>query len=77
MKADLMKEYVKCVADNLLLNLGYTLLYDVDNPFDWMDTIGMEGKTNFFEKRVGEYHKANSMNYADKESKQFSLDAEF
>jgi len=77
MKSDLMKEYVKCVADNLLSNLGYTLLYDVDNPFDWMDTIGMEGKTNFFEKRVGEYHKANSMNYGDKECKQFSLDADF
>lgn len=77
MSATLMKQYVKCVADHLLTSLKYNKLYNVDNPFDWMDAIGMEGKTNFFEKRVGEYHKANGMSYADPESRVFTLDAGF
>jgi ribonucleoside-diphosphate reductase beta chain len=77
MKAEMMQEYVRYVADHLLTSLGYTKKYNVTNPFDWMDLISMEGKTNFFEKRVGEYAKANSMNYNDPTSKSFALDAEF
>ena len=76
MKAELMKKYVKCVADHLSTSLGYKKIYNVENPFEWMDMIGMEGKTNFFEKRVGEYAKANSMASAS-DTKCFRLDAEF
>lgn len=77
MKASLMKQYVKCVADHLLTSLGYSKYYNVPNPFEWMEIIGMEGKTNFFEKRVGEYAKANSMSYNDPTKKSFSLEADF
>ncbi len=77
MKADLMEQYVKFTADHLLTSLNYNKLYNVSNPFDWMDIISMEGKTNFFEKRVGEYAKANSMNFNNPESRLFSLDTEF
>jgi len=77
MKAELMKEYVRFVADHLIVALGYNKLYNVKNPFDFMELIGMEGKTNFFEKRVGEYAKANSMSFNDLKSKAFSLDTDF
>lgn len=55
MNAELMKEYVEFVADGLLRMLGCTAHYNVKNPFQWMDNISMEGKNNFFEKRVTEY----------------------
>jgi len=61
MNSDLMSTYIQFVADRLLNSLGYPKLYHVQNPFDWMDLISMQGKTNFFEKRVGEYQKANVM----------------
>lgn len=78
MKAELMKQYVKMVADNLLVSLRYEKMYNVENPFEWMDLIGMEGKTNFFEKRVGEYAKANAMSFASGSAgKDFNLEADF
>ena len=58
MNAMLMKQYVKFVADHLLSSLGYLKYYKVSNPFSFMDMISLEGKTNFFEKRVGEYSKS-------------------
>lgn len=76
MKASLMKDYVMCVADHLSTSLGYKKIYNVNNPFEWMDLIGMEGKTNFFEKRVGEYAKANSM-ASQKDTLCFRLDEDF
>ncbi|KAJ0988902.1 hypothetical protein J5N97_007258 [Dioscorea zingiberensis] len=57
----LMSQCIKFVADRLLRALGYSKLYDVTNPFDWMELISLQGKTNFFEKRVGEYQKASLM----------------
>ncbi|MDP6869453.1 MAG: ribonucleotide-diphosphate reductase subunit beta [Candidatus Poseidoniaceae archaeon] len=53
-----MNQYIEFVADRLLLSLGVTKLYNAENPFPWMEMISMQGKTNFFEKRVGEYQKA-------------------
>lgn len=59
MNADLMKDYIKFVADRLCNQLGYNYIYQVENPFDFMELISIEGKTNFFEKRVAEYSMAN------------------
>ncbi|KAL2554942.1 Ribonucleoside-diphosphate reductase small chain C [Forsythia ovata] len=61
MNGDLMSQYIKFVADRLLNALGYSKLYNVQNPFDWMELISLQGKTNFFEKRVGEYQMASVM----------------
>lgn len=61
MNAGLMSQYIEFVADRLLRDLGYRPLYGTKNPFDWMDMISLEGKTNFFEKRVGEYQKSGVM----------------
>jgi ribonucleoside-diphosphate reductase subunit M2 len=61
MNADLMRQYIEFVADRLLLALGYPALYDAVNPFDWMEMISLQGKTNFFERRVGEYQKSGVM----------------
>jgi len=61
MNADLMKEYLEYVTDRLLVSLGYEKEYNTKNPFDFMENIALEGKTNFFEKRVGEYQKAGVM----------------
>ena len=55
MNSDSMKQYIEYIADRLLLQLGYDKKYNVRNPFDFMELISVEGKTNFFEKRVGEY----------------------
>jgi ribonucleotide reductase beta subunit family protein with ferritin-like domain len=63
------------VADRLIFALGYPKIYNVKNPFEWMDMICIQGKTNFFEKRVGEYQKAGVM--AAKEDKVFRLNADF
>ncbi|GAB4258207.1 MAG: ribonucleotide-diphosphate reductase subunit beta [Vicingaceae bacterium] len=75
MNADLMSQYIEFVADRLLVELGNDKVYNVTNPFDFMDMISLQGKTNFFEKRVAEYQKAgvgnNSANNA------FSLDEDF
>ena len=61
MNAHLMCEYIEFVADRLLIALGYTKMYNTINPFDFMEMISLQGKTNFFEKRVGEYQKAGVM----------------
>jgi ribonucleoside-diphosphate reductase beta chain len=61
MNAELMKEYLEYVTDRLLVSLGYDKEYHTKNPFDFMENIALEGKTNFFEKRVGEYQKAGVM----------------
>jgi len=55
MNSDLMTQYIKFVADRLALQLGYKKIYNVTNPFPWMELISLESKTNFFEKRVSEY----------------------
>jgi ribonucleotide reductase beta subunit family protein with ferritin-like domain len=57
MDAQEMKQYIEFVADRLLSQIGVAPLYGSQNPFDWMETISLEGKTNFFEKRVGDYSK--------------------
>ena len=75
MNAELMTEYVKFVADRLVVALGYSKVYNAANPFDWMNLISMEGKTNFFEKRVAEYSKANVGSTIA--SRNFTMDAEF
>ena len=58
MNSGLMGQYIKFVADRLLYSLGVPKFYNVENPFEWMEMISLQGKTNFFEKRVGEYQKA-------------------
>jgi ribonucleoside-diphosphate reductase subunit M2 len=62
MNSALMNEYIEFVADYLLMELGYPKAYNTPNPFDFMEQISLEGKTNFFEKRVGEYQKYGVMN---------------
>jgi len=75
MNADMMCQYIEFVADRLLVALGCRKEYNVENPFPWMDLISLEGKTNFFEKRVGDYQKSGVM--ADRDSQVFSLDEDF
>ena len=75
MNADLMCQYIEFVADRLLVSLGNPKVYNVENPFPWMDMISLQGKTNFFEKRVGDYQKAGVM--AEKENQVFTLEADF
>ena len=75
MNAELMTRYIECVADRLLESLGNEKVYGSDNPFPWMDMISLQGKTNFFEKRVGDYQKAGVT--ADREKQVFSLDEDF
>jgi len=57
--------------------LGLAKEYNTTNPFDWMELISLQGKTNFFEKRVGEYQKAGVLNSSSEEDNSFSLDADF
>lgn len=61
MNAELMCQYIEFVADRLMLALGFPKIYNSTNPFDWMELISLEGKTNFFERRVGEYQKSGVM----------------
>jgi ribonucleoside-diphosphate reductase beta chain len=75
MNAELMCQYIEFVADRLLVSLGNTKIYNVENPFPWMDMISLQGKTNFFEKRVGDYQKAGVM--AEKDNQVFTLEADF
>lgn len=76
MNAKLMQQYIEFVADRLLVELGNEKIYNATNPFDFMEMISLQGKTNFFEKRVGEYQKAGVLNQ-DKEQSKFTLDADF
>jgi len=75
MNANMMSSYIEFVADRLLISLGQEKIYKTANPFDWMELISLQGKTNFFEKRVAEYQKAGVI--GDKESRTFSMDTEF
>ena len=75
MNSELMCQYIEFVADRLLSSLGNAKVYNVENPFPWMDMISLQGKTNFFEKRVGDYQKAGVM--AEKDKQIFSLDEDF
>ncbi|KAI1897372.1 hypothetical protein AGOR_G00082630 [Albula goreensis] len=75
MNCDLMKQYIEFVADRLMLELGFNKIYRVENPFDFMENISLEGKTNFFEKRVGEYQRMGVMSGPTDNS--FRLDADF
>ncbi|KAL6587388.1 hypothetical protein OROMI_000366 [Orobanche minor] len=80
MNGDLMSQYIEFVADRLLNALGCGKLYHVQNPFDWMELISLQGKTNFFEKRVGEYQKASvmsSLNGNGANTHVFNLDEDF
>jgi len=78
MNNELMVQYIKYVADRLLVELECEKHYRVENPFDFMEIISLEGKTNFFEKRVGEYQKAGVMSgLANNDSNKFTLDADF
>ena len=75
MNAKMMCQYIEFVADRLLVALGHPKLYRAANPFDFMELISLQGKTNFFEKRVAEYQKAGVM--SGKEDYNFNLDADF
>ena len=77
MNSKLMIQYIEFIADRLLKQLGYDKLYNVLNPFEWMDMISLQGKTNFFEKRVGEYQKANIMNNNNNNKNEFMIDENF
>jgi ribonucleoside-diphosphate reductase subunit M2 len=80
MNNDLMTRYIEFVADRLLTALGHPKLFHAPNPFDWMELISLQGKTNFFEKRVGDYQKAGVMSSANadgEENRGFALDVDF
>jgi ribonucleoside-diphosphate reductase beta chain len=76
MNAGLMTQYLEFVADRLLVELGCDREYNTSNPFDFMDMISLQGKTNFFEKKVAEYQKAGVMN-TDTEAQKITFDADF
>jgi ribonucleoside-diphosphate reductase beta chain len=75
MNAALMQQYIEFVADRWMVELGYEKIYHASNPFDFMEMISLQGKTNFFEKRVGDYQKAGVL--AGKEAQSFSLEEDF
>ena len=78
MNSDLMAQYLEFVTDRLLVELGCEKVYNSTNPFDFMEMISLQGKTNFFEKRVGEYQKAGVMkDKEDDSTNKFSLDEDF
>jgi len=84
MNAELMSRYIEFVADRLIDALGYRKVYNVTNPFDFMENISLQGKTNFFERRVGEYQRANVMAVTDQkangvnsDAKDFTTEADF
>ena len=85
MNADLMCQYIEFVADRLLVALGNDKVWNATNPFDFMEMISLQGKTNFFEKRVSDYVKANvnvkstALNGGKSEAavKTFTLDEDF
>ena len=75
MNSTLMKEYIEFVADRLSVQFGYNKIYNTENPFDFMELISMRTKTNFFEKRVGEYGKAGVS--VEDNNMELDLDADF
>jgi len=76
MNSKLMSNYIEFVADRLLLSLGLEKIFNASNPFDFMEMISLQGKTNFFEKRVSEYQKAGVMN-SSKDQHTFSMEEDF
>jgi ribonucleoside-diphosphate reductase subunit M2 len=75
MNSSMMSNYIKFCADRLLIAHGYQRHYKIGNPFEWMETISLQGKTNFFRKRIGKYSKSGiGVNRADQT---FALDASF
>ena len=77
MNSTLMSQYIEFVADRLLMTLGCPKHFGSENPFDFMELISLEGKTNFFEKRVSEYQKAGIMDDSTSDAPKFSLDEDF
>lgn len=75
MNSELMIQYLEFVTDRLLVDLGCSRVYNSENPFDFMANIALQGKTNFFEKRVGEYQKAGIMNKSEDDP--FGFDTDF
>ena len=75
MNSDLMSQYIEFVADRLLTELGNEKEYNATNPFDFMEMISLQGKSNFFEKRVGEYQKSGVL--AGKDNLKFTMNEEF
>lgn len=75
MNSELMGQYLEFTADLLIRDLGYKPLYGTKNPFEWMELLSLEGKTNFFEKRVSEYKKPGVGVEASDNA--FALDADF
>jgi ribonucleotide reductase beta subunit family protein with ferritin-like domain len=75
MNSNLMSQYIKYVADRLLVTLNYNKIYNVVNPFDFMESISIEGKTNFFESRPTQYQKASVLNKTN--NNKFSLIDDF
>ncbi len=77
MNAELMCQYIEFVADRLLVELNCGKFYNATNPFDFMELISLQGKTNFFEKRVGEYKKAGVSSNVEEDAPKFSLNEDF
>jgi ribonucleoside-diphosphate reductase subunit M2 len=77
MNKGMMRDYIQFVADHLLCSLGIGKYYNTPNPFDWMELISLQGKTNFFEKRVGEYQKAGVMSKSENSSRVFTTNDDF
>jgi ribonucleoside-diphosphate reductase beta chain len=80
MNSKLMSIYIEFCADRLMVALGHEKIYNATNPFEWMEMISLQGKTNFFEKRVGEYQKAGVMANNEEDgdvNNCFTMDAEF
>lgn len=81
MNSELLCQYIEFIADRLLISLGYDKHYNAKNPFPWMNLISLQGKTNFFEKRVSEYQKSGVMNSTREndpaQNKVFTLDEDF
>jgi ribonucleoside-diphosphate reductase beta chain len=77
MNSDLMTKYLEFVTDRLLVELGCEKIYNSENPFDFMEMISLEGKTNFFEKRVGDYQKAGVLSEGNDSKDTFAFDDDF
>ena len=75
MNKDLMKQYIEYVSDRLLKMFNIDPIFNSSNPFDWMELISVQGKTNFFEKRVGEY--ANKANSNVDQSQELNFESDF
>jgi len=78
MNSTLMSQYIEYVADRLLVSLGYTKIFHSENPFDFMEMISLQGKTNFFEKRVSDYSLAKVANNINSgNNSEFVVDDDF